>query len=65
MVNGANISCACDKSPMGFSPHCHIGDGCVDIILVRHTSIFNNIRMLLRITSKDKNLVIIIFYFYT
>ncbi|KAJ8683458.1 hypothetical protein QAD02_019250 [Eretmocerus hayati] len=56
MVNGANISCACSKSPMGFSPHCHIGDGCVDVIIVRHTSLFNNIRMLLRLTSKEKTL---------
>ncbi|OXU30438.1 hypothetical protein TSAR_011974 [Trichomalopsis sarcophagae] len=56
MVNGANISCACSKSPMGFSPHCHIGDGCVDVILVRHTSLINNIRMLLRLSSKDKTL---------
>ncbi|XP_058809040.1 ceramide kinase isoform X2 [Phymastichus coffea] len=56
MVNGANVSCACAKSPMGFSPHCHIGDGCVDVILVRHTSLINNIRMLLRLGSKDKTL---------
>ncbi|KAF7393296.1 hypothetical protein HZH66_009129 [Vespula vulgaris] len=56
MVNGANVSCACSRSPMGFSPHCHIGDGCVDIILVRHTSFINNIRMLLRLSSKQKTL---------
>ncbi|XP_043283824.1 ceramide kinase isoform X2 [Venturia canescens] len=55
MVNGANVSCACTRSPQGFSPHCHIGDGCVDVILVRHTSLFNNIRMLLRLGSKQKN----------
>lgn len=57
MVNGANVSCACSRSPMGFSPHCHIGDGCVDVILVRHTSFINNIRMLLRLSSKQKTLV--------
>lgn len=57
MVNGANLACACSRSPMGFSPHCHLGDGCVDVILVRHTSLFNNIRMLLRLTSKQKTLV--------
>ncbi|XP_012258476.2 ceramide kinase [Athalia rosae] len=56
MVNGANVSCACDRSPMGFSPHCHVGDGCVDLILIRHTSFFNNIRVLLRLSSKNKNL---------
>lgn len=57
MVNGANLACGCARSPMGFSPHCHIGDGCVDVILVRHTSLFNNIRMLLRLSSKQKTLV--------
>lgn len=57
MINGANVSCACLRSPQGFSPHCHIGDGCVDVVLVRHTSFFNNIRMLLRLSSKNKNLV--------
>ncbi|XP_034941938.1 ceramide kinase [Chelonus insularis] len=56
MVNGANVSCACSRSPQGFSPHCHIGDGCIDVILVRHTSLFNNIRMLLRLSSKNKTL---------
>ncbi|XP_006566593.1 ceramide kinase isoform X3 [Apis mellifera] len=56
MVNGANLACGCARSPMGFSPHCHIGDGCVDVILVRHTSLFNNIRMLLRLSSKQKTL---------
>lgn len=62
MVNGANVSCACTRSPQGFSPHCHIGDGCVDVILVRHTSLFNNIRMLLRLSSKQKTLVIIVLF---
>lgn len=57
MVSGANLACACSRSPMGFSPHCHVGDGCVDIILVRHTSLFNNIRILLRLSSKKKNVV--------
>ncbi|XP_011175344.1 ceramide kinase [Solenopsis invicta] len=54
MVNGANVSCACSRSPMGFSPHCHVGDGCVDVILIRHTSLINNIRLLLRLSSKRK-----------
>ncbi|XP_046623003.1 ceramide kinase isoform X1 [Neodiprion virginianus] len=56
MVNGANVSCACDRSPSGFSPHCHIGDGCIDVILIRHTSFLNNIRVLLRLSSRNKNL---------
>ncbi|XP_018352225.1 PREDICTED: ceramide kinase [Trachymyrmex septentrionalis] len=54
MVFGANVSCACSRCPMGFSPHCHIGDGCVDVILIRHTSLINNVRLLLRLSSKRK-----------
>lgn len=58
MVNGANVSCACSRSPMGFSPHCHVGDGCVDVILIRHTSLINNVRLLLRLSSKRRTLVL-------
>ncbi|XP_055690005.1 ceramide kinase [Lutzomyia longipalpis] len=52
MVNGANISCACRRSPCGMSPSCHLADGCVDVILVNHTHIFNNLRLLLRLSSR-------------
>lgn len=56
MVNGANISCACSRSPQGFNPYCHLGDGYLDLILVRHTSFFNNIRLLLAMSSKSKKI---------
>ncbi|XP_053684121.1 ceramide kinase [Sabethes cyaneus] len=56
MVNGANISCACSRSPQGFNPYCHLGDGYIDLILVRHTSFFNNIRLLLAMSSKSKKI---------
>lgn len=56
MVNGANISCACSRSPQGFNPYSHLGDGYVDLILVRHTSFFNNIRLLLAMSSKTKKI---------
>lgn len=48
MVNSANISCACDRSPSGFSPTCHLGDGYMHLILVRHGSIWQNIKLLLK-----------------
>lgn len=51
MVNSANISCACDRSPSGFSPHCHLGDGYMHLILVRHGSIWQNIKLLLKMSS--------------
>lgn len=51
MVNSANISCACDRSPSGFSPTCHLGDGYMHLILVRHGSIWQNIKLLLKMSS--------------
>lgn len=57
MVNGANISCACSRSPNGFSKFCHLGDGCVDLVLIRHTSFFNNLKLLLTMSNKNGRLV--------
>lgn len=57
MVNGANISCACVRSPNGFSKYCHLGDGFIDLVLVRHTSFINNIRFLLAMSSQNSNIV--------
>lgn len=57
MVSGANISCACTRSPNGLSPYSHLGDGCVDLILVKHTNLFNNLRLLIRLSSKNKSVV--------
>ncbi|XP_075219151.1 ceramide kinase isoform X2 [Lycorma delicatula] len=54
MVNGANLSCACPRSPNGISPHCHLGDGCLDLVLVKHTSLLNNFRLLLTLSNKMK-----------
>jgi len=51
-VIGANISCACAKSPEGLSPSAHLADGCLDLILVKHTSRLQYLRHMLRITSK-------------
>lgn len=57
MVNGANISCACSRSPNGFSKYCHLGDGCVDLVLIRHTTFFNNLKLLLTMSNKNGRLV--------
>lgn len=57
MVNGANISCACSRSPNGFSKFCHIGDGCVDLVVIRHTSFFNNLRLLLKLSGSRSQIV--------
>lgn len=52
MVNSANISCACERSPSGFSPYCHLGDGYMHLVLVRHGGLFQNIKLLLKLASK-------------
>ncbi|XP_058968829.2 ceramide kinase-like [Pocillopora verrucosa] len=51
-VIGANISCACAKSPEGLSPSAHLADGCLDLILVRHTSRLQYLRHMIRISSR-------------
>lgn len=61
MVSGANISCACDRSPNGLSPNSHLGDGYVNLLLVKHTNILNNLKLLSTLASKNKNVVS---YFY-
>lgn len=53
MVSGANISCACARSPNGIAPYSHIGDGNLHVVLVHHTSLINNIRLLLRLVKKS------------
>lgn len=57
MVNGANVSCACAKSPNGIAPYCHMGDGCVNLVLVRHTSAFNVLRLLIRLSRRARTIV--------
>jgi hypothetical protein len=58
MVSGANLSCSCPRSPNGIAPFCHVGNGCADVVLVKHSNIFNNLRLLLRLSSSIKTLVI-------
>lgn len=60
MVNGANISCACARSPNGFSKYSHLCDGYIDLILVRHTSFFNNLKFLLTMSSQNNTIVSIL-----
>lgn len=57
MVNGANISCACPRSPNGFSKYCHLCDGYIDLILVRHTSFINNLRFVWAMSSQNCKIV--------
>lgn len=52
MVSGANISCACERTPKGMAPYSHLGDGHVHLVLVRKTSILNVLRLLVRLTGR-------------
>ncbi|KRF79115.1 ceramide kinase [Drosophila virilis] len=52
MICGANITCACARSPNGISRYSHLGDGCLDLILVRKTSLLNNVRFLLNTAGR-------------
>ena len=51
-VIGANISCACAKTPEGLSPSAHLADGHLDLILVRHTSRLQYLRHMMRLANK-------------
>lgn len=55
MISGANISCACSRSPKGIAPYCHLGDGTVHLVLVRHTSVVNNLKLLLRLSNRNQS----------
>ncbi|XP_071960442.1 ceramide kinase-like isoform X2 [Antedon mediterranea] len=50
-VNAALVSGMCDKSPTGVSPAAHLGNGCVDLIVVRKCSRLNYLRHLMRLSS--------------
>ncbi|XP_034485283.1 ceramide kinase [Drosophila innubila] len=56
MICGANITCACSRSPNGISRYSHLGDGCLDLILVRKTSLLNNLRFLLSTAGKGSDI---------
>jgi len=52
-VNSVTMSCACDLSPPGMSPYCHLGDGCLDLILVSDCSRLDFLKFLLK-TAKGE-----------
>jgi len=56
VVCSTNISCACGRSPSGISPYCHLGDGYMDLILIKHGNLFTNLKMLLTLASAKGNI---------
>lgn len=57
MISGANITCACSRSPNGMAKFSHLGDGSIDLILVHKTSLINNIRLLMKMINKTGDIV--------
>lgn len=57
MITGANITCACTRSPNGISRYCHLGDGHLDVMLVRKTNLFNNIRLVINTMGRSGDVV--------
>ncbi|XP_059153792.1 ceramide kinase-like [Physella acuta] len=48
-INLVTISCRCSLSPQGMSPSSHLGDGCMDLILIQDCSRLDYLRHLARI----------------
>lgn len=55
MIMGANMSCACNRTKTGVSHFGHIGDGYIDLLLVRHTSVFNILKFLWTMQHAQRN----------
>lgn len=60
-INAVTMSCSCDLSPLGLSPSCHLGDGCLDLLLMSHCSRFTFLRALIR-TAKGEHVSILIHF---
>ncbi|VUZ53071.1 unnamed protein product [Hymenolepis diminuta] len=54
-VNAFLISCRCAKSPLGPAPSAHLGDGYLDLILVRRCSRWKYLSYLVQLTNKRKD----------
>ncbi|VDO03704.1 unnamed protein product [Rodentolepis nana] len=54
-VNAFLISCRCAKSPLGPAPSAHLGDGHLDLILVRRCSRWQFLSYLSQLTNKRKD----------
>ena len=50
-VNAALVAGICSKTPHGVSPTAHLGNGCVDLVLVKKCSRINYLRHMLRLAS--------------
>ncbi|XP_028398134.1 ceramide kinase-like [Dendronephthya gigantea] len=51
-VMGATNCCANKKSPEGISPSAHLADGCIDLVVVRHTSRVRYLHHMIRLAGR-------------
>ena len=49
---GATNCCANKKSPEGISPSAHLADGCIDLVVVRHTSRARYLHHMIRLAGR-------------
>ena len=63
-VIGTNISCKCARTPTGMSPHAHIGDGHIDLVLIRKASRAKYLHHLIKVSQKTSSHVSSVFYSY-
>ena len=64
-INAVTMSCSCDLSPLGLSPACHLGDGCLDLLLMSHCSRFQFLRALIRTTKGEHVRFEILLFFFS
>ncbi|XP_065178081.1 ceramide kinase-like [Sycon ciliatum] len=51
-------ACASPRSKAGLSPSAHFGDGCLDLLIVRHGSRLNTLRQLVRVARQGSPLTL-------
>lgn len=51
-VMGATNCCANKKAPEGISPSAHLADGCIDLVVVRHTSRSRYLHHMIRLAGR-------------
>ncbi|CAG5117023.1 unnamed protein product [Candidula unifasciata] len=54
-ITVVNISCRSHLSPQGLSPSSHLGDGCIDLILVQDCSRLQYLRHMIRIPNRKSD----------
>ena len=57
-VMGAINCCANKKTPEGVAPSAHLADGCIDLVVVRHTSRVQYLHHMIRLAGRTDHVSI-------